>query len=194
MGLSPPASSRNFGLCWNLGPREVLAQHRTLTETELVHRYGASLGSFWAALAQFGDGDGCSGDSRDDESESNEIGYESGVGSDGGEVDAMNVDTADAGEGEKRAYSSGSEAANAASNSRPRPKRTRTQPHRPEFVDSQTVQAQSSSPSKPSGQGSSQNSSTAYVADVHTSAAMPELATIQIAASFLRHVTQNCPP
>lgn len=26
-----------------------------LTETELVHQYGASLASFWAALAQFGD-------------------------------------------------------------------------------------------------------------------------------------------
>ena len=30
----------------------------TLTETEFVHQYGASLASFWAALAQFGDVEG----------------------------------------------------------------------------------------------------------------------------------------
>ncbi len=60
------------------GPSEA-SLSGTLTETELVHQYGASLASFWDALAQFGDVEG--------------------LDVEGGDLDG------DADEGDKRPYS-----------------------------------------------------------------------------------------
>ncbi|KAK3352639.1 hypothetical protein B0T25DRAFT_580523 [Lasiosphaeria hispida] len=42
------------------------ASYGTLTDTELVHLHGASLGSFWAALAQFGHLEGREVEAKDD--------------------------------------------------------------------------------------------------------------------------------
>ncbi|EAQ85624.1 predicted protein [Chaetomium globosum CBS 148.51] len=53
----------------------------TLTETEFVHQYGASLASFWAALAQFGDVQGLDiegGDLNEDADEDDKRPYSPG--------------------------------------------------------------------------------------------------------------------
>jgi hypothetical protein len=152
--------------------------HRTLTETELVHLYGASLGSFWALLAQFGDVEGLEVEinSEDD-------------GEDDGEDDNMAIET---GEGEKRPYSSGSDKS-ASALPLTQNKRVRTERARTDFVSSVTMQVGSSSPLK-SSQQASEGSSAGYVSQAHALADVPEQATIQIASAFIRHVLQACPP
>jgi hypothetical protein len=159
-----------------LGVPEQLGQHQSMTETELVHLYGASLGSFWATLARFGDVDGL------------DIDVDSGDDGDDGEGDCMNMGV---GEGEKRPYSSSSDRSVSALPIRS--KRVRTAPDRTEFVDIIKTQIESSSP-QGSSQQASQGSDTAFVSESHSLADVPEQATLEIASTFIRHVLWASPP
>jgi hypothetical protein len=157
--------------------------HRSLTETELVHLHGASLGSFWAALARFGDVEGL-----DIEIDGEDHGE--GHGQEDGEDDDIAMETI--GEGEKRPYSSGSDIS-ASALPVAQTKRVRTERVRQDFASSTTMQVGSSSPAK-SSQQASECSSAGYVSQAHAVADVPEQATVQIASAFIRHVLQACPP
>jgi hypothetical protein len=157
--------------------------HRTQTETELVHLHGASLGSFWAVLARFGDVDGLDVEIDGED-------YNEDHGQDDGEDEDIAMETT--GEGEKRPYSSGSDIS---ANALPvvQNKRVRTERARQGFTSSTTMQVGSSSPAK-SSQQASECSSAGYVSQAHAVADVPEQATVQIASAFIRHVLQACPP
>ncbi|KAH6649550.1 hypothetical protein F5144DRAFT_480707 [Chaetomium tenue] len=148
-----------------------LDEHRTMTETELVHLYGTSLGSFWAALAQFGDGEGIA--RWEDSSEGKAMG--TGLS-----------------ERDKRPYSSSSD--QSASALPVRSKRIRTAPNRQDFVDVTKVQIESSSPQRSSQQTASQGSDPGFVSKSHVWADVPEQATLQIASTFIRHILRASPP
>ncbi len=149
------------------------ASHGTLTETELVHLHGASLGSFWAALAQFGHLEGREVEAKDD-----------GVD----EVEDEDVDMcigAGEGGGRRRPYSPGS-------NPSPSHKRSRKQRDFSDYDDSSKMRVGSSPYSESSSQQASQGSG--YVSQGRPSADVPEQGTVQIASAFIRHVLQACPP
>ncbi len=158
------------------------AGHGTLTETELVHKYGASLGSFWAALAQFGGVDvlevGNVDLGEEDDDDDNDVDMD--------EDDDMDMD---AGEGGKRPYSPGSDS------SLPLPhKRVRTQRKFLYHTDTTKMKVGSSPSHKSSSPQPSQGSDRGHVSQDHASADKPEQYTVQIASAFLRHVLQACPP
>ncbi len=127
--------------------------HGTLTETELVHKYSASLGSFWDALAQFGDvnvlevEDVDVGEDDDDDNDDND---DNDVDMDEDEDMAMDMD---AGEGDKRPYSPGSDS------SLPLPhKRVRTQRNFVYYTNSTKMKVDSSPSHKSSSPQASQGS------------------------------------
>jgi hypothetical protein len=138
-----------------------------LTETELVHLYGESLGPFWAALARFG-----SIEQTEPEGE------------------AMGMDVDEQGDDSlKRPHSSESELSSQAPT---QSKRVRMEPKRLDFVDSSSMRVGSSSPTAPSA---SQGSSVGFVGqNDHASVDLPEQATVQIVSSFIRHLLRSCPP
>lgn len=149
------------------------ASHGALTETELVHLHGASLGSFWAALAQFGHPEGHEVEARDD-------------GVDGaGDDDVDMYMGAGEGGGRRRPYSPGS-------NPSPSHKRFRKQRDFPDYDDSSKIRVGSSPYSVSSSQQASQGSG--YISQGQPSADVPEQGTVQIAFAFIRHVLQACPP
>jgi hypothetical protein len=151
--------------------------HGTLTETELVHLHDASLGSFWAALAQFGHLEGCEVEAKGDGVDEDE--------SDGvDEAEDGNVDMGEGG-GRRRPYSPGS-------NPSPSHKRFRKQRDFPDYDDSSKMRIGSSPHSESSSWQASQGSG--YVSQGQPSADVPEQGTVQIASAFIRHVLQACPP
>ncbi|KAK0624373.1 hypothetical protein B0T14DRAFT_565650 [Immersiella caudata] len=150
------------------------ASHGTLTDTELVHLYGASLGSFWAALAQFGHLEEREVEAKNDGVDKSE---------DNDDVD-MYMGTGE-GEGKRRPYSPGS-------NPSPSHKRFRKQRDFPNYDDSSKMRVGSSPYSESSSQQASQGSG--YVSQGQPSADVPEQGTVQIASAFIRHVLQACPP
>lgn len=149
------------------------ANHSTLTETEFVHLYGASLGSFWAALNQFGHLEEREAEAKNDR------------------VDEAKDDSEDmymgAGEGghRRRPYSPGS-------NPSPSHKRVRKQRDFSDYDDSSKMRVGSSPSSESSSQRASQGSG--YISQGRPSADVPEQGTVQIASTFIRHVLQACPP
>jgi hypothetical protein len=172
-----------------LGVPEQLGQHQSMTETELVHLYGASLGSFWATLARFGDVEGLNMDVDSGDDGDDGAGIHGDVlSTDDGEGDCMNMGV---GEGEKRPYSSSSDQSVSALPIRS--KRVRTAPDRTEFVDITKTQIESSSPQR-SSQQASQGSDTVFVSESHSLADVPEQATLEIASTFIRHVLWASPP
>jgi hypothetical protein len=149
------------------------ASHGALTETELVHLHGVSLGSFWAALAQFGHLEGYGVEAKDDgvdEAEDDDLGMYMGAGEGGGR---------------RRPYSPGS-------NPSPSHKRFRKQRDFPDYNDSSKIRVGSSPYSESSSQHASQGSG--YISVGQSSADVSEQGTIQIASAFIRHVLQACPP
>ena len=156
------------------------ASHSALTETELVHLHGQSLGSFWAALAQFGSVQELEFAAEDDD-------LVDGVDETEDEDVDMDMDGGE-GRGDKRPYSPGS-------NPSPSHKRVRKHTDFSGFEDSSKMQVGSSPRSKSSSMHASQSSDHGYLGqDGDASADAPEQATIQIASAFLRHVLQACPP
>lgn len=149
------------------------ASHGTLIETELVHLHGASLGSFWAALAQFGHLEGHEVKAEDDgvdEAEDDDVDMYMGAGEGGGR---------------RRPYSPGS-------NPSPSHKRFRKQRDFPDYDDSSKMRVGSSPYSESSSQQASQGSG--HVSQGQPSADVSEQGTVQIASAFIRHVLQACPP
>ena len=115
-----------------LKPADV--SHGILTDTQLVHLYGASLGSFWAALAQFGNPEGREVEAKNDGVDKAE---------DDDDVDMYMV--AGEGGGRRRPYSPGS-------NPSPSRKRFRKQTDFPDYNDSSKMRVGSSPYSESSSQ------------------------------------------
>ncbi len=165
--------------------------HRgTMTETEFVHMYGASLGSVWAALAQFGDVNAPQAKAEDhhvEEDEDQDLIQALDDKDYDGNDDDIDMDM-DAGQGEsrRRPYSPGSTPS-------PVYKRFKQVDHGP-MVNSGTMQISSSPTNKGSSSDASQGTDPGFVPQGKPSKDVPEKGTVEIASAVLRYVLQACPP
>ncbi|KXX77239.1 hypothetical protein MMYC01_205766 [Madurella mycetomatis] len=200
-----------------------LAEYHTLTKSELVHQYGPSLGTCWAALGKFDDiFVGMINDKDEiasiegDESNAQKRPYIPGDSPHiPDEIASIEGDESNA---QKRPYIPGdsppipdeiTSIENDERDARKRSytpgsenepilpvasaKRVRKELHRPGFVSSETMKVDSSPPTKSSEQNS-QVSSVGHEDEGCTSADTLEEATVQIISSFICHVLQACPP